>query len=62
MIKGLGELYWWDPVMVNHHRPTFGGYRQYGSGDIMLSIVGAGFHMLLLKSSISVYLCLKHMT
>ena len=48
--------------MVSHHRPTFGGYRQYGSGDIMLSIAGAGFHMLLLKSSISVYLCLKHMT
>lgn len=41
--------------MVSHHLAKFVGYRRYFTGDVIR------FHMLSLKSTIPVYLCVKGM-
>ena len=36
--SSLSCLYGYKPLKVCHHPTTFGGHRQYGSGDVMVLV------------------------
>ena len=47
--------------MLSYQLATFGGHRRCDSGNMMYLVVEGQDPTCLLKSAITVYLCLKHM-